>query len=70
MEQALLEGVAPEQEEVWEWEEEVAEAGWKEPDLVQDPEEIVCVPLVELVLLIRLDCRAIKLSVLNAAPQW
>ena len=64
MEQALLEEV------VLELEEEVAGEEWAGLKLEQGPEEIVYVPPVEPVLLIRLDCRAIKLSVLNVAHQW
>lgn len=68
MEQALLEEVVLEREAVWA--EVVAEAECEAPDLVQGQLVSVCVPLVELLLRIRLDCRAIKYSALNVAPQW
>jgi hypothetical protein len=58
MEQALLEEEAQEQEAAWA--EVVAEVEWEARDLEQDQLVSVCVPLVELLLRIKLDCHAIK----------
>ena len=68
MEQDLPEEVVLEQEEARE--EVAAEAEWEAAKQVQVPGGCAYAPLVELLPLIKLDCRAIKSSVLNAALQW
>jgi len=56
----LLEEVVLEPEEVWAWEEEVAEAGWEVPDLVLVLAGSVYVHHVALLLLIKQESPAIK----------